>query len=34
VKEALKAAENKGIEEGLAKAKEEFNKKSEVAKKA
>ena len=34
VKDALKSAENKGIEEGIAKAKEEFNKKSEVAKEA
>lgn len=34
VKDALKAAENKGIEEGIAKAKEEFNKKSEAAKEA
>jgi len=34
VKDALKSAENKGIEEGIAKAKEEFNKKSEIAKEA
>jgi len=28
VRDAIKAAESKGIEEGIAKAKEEFNKKS------